>query len=88
MVRVKGGLRARKAEILAAICEPTVEKMWEPRHLTTLWASTACYRDSFTFTYIWYTSKKFDDICFTRFLRRITILCCVLFIRLLFSVKR
>jgi hypothetical protein len=22
--------------------------MWEPRHLTTLWASTACYRDSFT----------------------------------------
>jgi hypothetical protein len=24
--------------------------MWEPRHLTTLFASTACYRDSFTFT--------------------------------------
>jgi hypothetical protein len=23
--------------------------MWEPRHLTTLWTSTACYRDSFTF---------------------------------------
>jgi hypothetical protein len=22
--------------------------MWEPRHLTTLWASTACHRDSFT----------------------------------------
>jgi hypothetical protein len=22
--------------------------MWEPRRLTTLWASTACYRDSFT----------------------------------------
>jgi hypothetical protein len=22
--------------------------MWEPQHLTTLWASTACYRDSFT----------------------------------------
>jgi hypothetical protein len=22
--------------------------MWEPRCLTTLWASTACYRDSFT----------------------------------------
>jgi hypothetical protein len=21
------------------------------RHLTTLWASTACYRDNFTFTY-------------------------------------
>jgi hypothetical protein len=26
-----------------------VEKMWEPRHLTTLQASMACYRDSFTF---------------------------------------
>jgi hypothetical protein len=24
-------------------------KIWEPRRLTTLWASTACYRDSFTF---------------------------------------
>jgi hypothetical protein len=23
--------------------------MWKPRCLTTLWASTACYRDSFTF---------------------------------------
>jgi hypothetical protein len=23
--------------------------MWEPRHFTTLWAFTACYRDSFTF---------------------------------------
>jgi hypothetical protein len=23
--------------------------MWEPRRLTNLWASTACYRDSFTF---------------------------------------
>jgi hypothetical protein len=27
-----------------------LEKMWEPRRLTSLWASTACYRDSFTFT--------------------------------------
>jgi hypothetical protein len=23
--------------------------MWEPRRLTTLWVSTACYRDSFIF---------------------------------------
>jgi hypothetical protein len=22
--------------------------MWDPRHLTTLWASTACYRDNFS----------------------------------------
>jgi hypothetical protein len=25
--------------------------MWERRRLTTLWASTACYRDSFTITF-------------------------------------
>jgi hypothetical protein len=25
--------------------------MWEPRNLTTLWVFTACYRDSFTFTF-------------------------------------
>jgi hypothetical protein len=24
--------------------------MWDPQRLTTLWAFTACYRDSFTFT--------------------------------------
>jgi hypothetical protein len=24
--------------------------MWEPQCLPTLWASTACYRDNFTFT--------------------------------------
>jgi hypothetical protein len=43
---------ARKADNLTAICEPTVWKMWEPRRLTILWASTTCYRDSFTFIYI------------------------------------
>jgi hypothetical protein len=32
----------------SAICEPTIYKMWEPRRLTTLWTSRACYRDSFT----------------------------------------
>jgi hypothetical protein len=39
----------RKADNLTAICEPTAYKMWEPRRLTTLWATTACYRDIFTF---------------------------------------
>jgi hypothetical protein len=38
-----------KDDNLTAIYEPTVKKVWEPRRLTTLWASTACYRDSFTF---------------------------------------
>jgi hypothetical protein len=34
------GWQARKTDNLTAICEP--------RRLTTLWASAACYRDSFT----------------------------------------
>jgi hypothetical protein len=38
------GWPARKPDNLTAICEPTLKKMWEPRHLTNLWASTACYR--------------------------------------------
>jgi hypothetical protein len=38
---------------LTAICEPIVYKMWEPRRLITLWALTACYRDSFTF--LWFS---------------------------------
>jgi hypothetical protein len=47
------GWRARRADNLTAIYKPTVWKMWEPQHLTTLWASTASYRDSFTFIYIY-----------------------------------
>jgi hypothetical protein len=43
------GRLARKADKFTAICEPIVLKMWEPRCLTTVWASTACYRDSFFF---------------------------------------
>jgi hypothetical protein len=43
------GLPAHKADNLTAICEPIVYKMWEPQHLTALWVSTACYRDTFTF---------------------------------------
>jgi hypothetical protein len=40
---------ARKADSHNASCELIVQKMWDPRRLTTLWAYTACYRDSFTF---------------------------------------
>jgi hypothetical protein len=43
------GRPVRKADNLTAICEPIVLKIWEPRRLTTLWASTECYTDSFTF---------------------------------------
>jgi hypothetical protein len=42
------GRPARRADNLAAIREPIVYKMWEPRRLTTQWAFTACYRNSFT----------------------------------------
>jgi hypothetical protein len=45
--RARYRLPARKADNLTAICEPIVHKMWETRRLTTLWASTASYRDSF-----------------------------------------
>jgi hypothetical protein len=44
------GWPARKAD-LTAICEPTVYNMWRPLLLTTLWASTACYRTRFTYTF-------------------------------------
>jgi hypothetical protein len=43
------GRPAREAEKFTATCEPIVQKMWEPRPLTTLWAYTAYYSDSFIF---------------------------------------
>jgi hypothetical protein len=43
------GRPTRKADKLTAICKLIVWKMCEPRRLTTLLASTACHRDSFTF---------------------------------------
>jgi hypothetical protein len=43
------GWPAHKADNLTTMCELIAWKMSEPRHFTTLWASTACYRDSFTF---------------------------------------
>jgi hypothetical protein len=49
-IPVGKGRPARKADNLTANCEPIFYKMWEPQHLTTLWASTASYRDSFTYS--------------------------------------
>jgi hypothetical protein len=43
------GRPARKADNLTVIYQPIVYKMREPRRLTTLWASKACYRDSFIY---------------------------------------
>jgi hypothetical protein len=35
--------------------------MWEPRRLTTLWAFTVCYRDSFTFFFYLYAANFLQD---------------------------
>jgi hypothetical protein len=45
------GRPARKAwQTYRHLWADCLDKMWEPRRLTTLWAFTACYRDSFTFS--------------------------------------
>jgi hypothetical protein len=46
------GRSARKADNFIAICEPIFYKMWQPWHLTIPWASTACYMDSFTLSFL------------------------------------
>jgi hypothetical protein len=43
------GRPAPKTDNLTAISDPIVLKMWEPQNL---WASMACYRDSFTLFYL------------------------------------
>jgi hypothetical protein len=45
------GRPERKVDKLTITCEPTAQKMCEPRRLTTRWTSTACYRDSFLWLY-------------------------------------
>jgi hypothetical protein len=37
--------------------------MWKPRHLTIIWASTACYRDSFIF-HLYFTLLKIVILMF------------------------
>jgi hypothetical protein len=58
--KIPGGKRrpARKADNLTATCRLIVWKIWEPRRLTTLWAFTACYRDSFTFIFLILTNHN------------------------------
>jgi hypothetical protein len=55
------GRPARK-DNLTAICEAIVLKMWDPRRLTALWSSTACYRDNFTFNFIYVYKIVFNYI--------------------------
>jgi hypothetical protein len=44
---VKGDRRIGVTTLLPSVSRLS-DKMWEPRRLTTLWAFTACYRDSLT----------------------------------------
>jgi hypothetical protein len=46
------GRPVRKADNLTAICRSIVYKKCEPRRLTTIWASAACYRDSLLYLFI------------------------------------
>jgi hypothetical protein len=58
------GQLARKADNLNTICDQTVYKLWEPWHLITLWASMACYRDSFTFfIFMQSRSQQMMEVC-------------------------
>jgi hypothetical protein len=46
------GVKARlahEADKLTDICEPIAYKIWESRRLTTLWSSTVCNRERFTY---------------------------------------
>jgi hypothetical protein len=57
------GQVVRKNDNFTAICELTVYKMWEPWHLTTLWTSMACYRNSYTFLSLDVHDHTTCDIC-------------------------
>jgi hypothetical protein len=56
------GRPALKAENLTAIYESIVYKVWDPRRLTTLWTSMACYRDSFTLPFTLYLTLCFSCV--------------------------
>jgi hypothetical protein len=62
------GQPARKADNITTICEPIVYKMWDPRRLKTLCSSTACYRNSFIFTFLYYCLRpwyKYPSVSIT-----------------------
>jgi hypothetical protein len=48
--RVKGGRHVGLTTSPSSVSR-LYSKMWEPRPLTTVWAFTACYKESFIFTF-------------------------------------
>jgi hypothetical protein len=48
--------------LFTAICDLILQKMWEPRCLTALRASTACYRDNFTFIHRHLLASCLDNV--------------------------
>jgi hypothetical protein len=56
----RGVKRGPHVRLTTVIFEPIVWKMWDSRSLTTLWAFSAYYGDSFTLTIFWnWYSKMF-----------------------------
>jgi hypothetical protein len=53
-------LPVRSADNHTAICEPIVWTMWDPQHLTTLYAYTVCYGASFTLFFLLYLNTNKD----------------------------
>lgn len=45
---MNGGRPTGKAENLTVVGKSIVLRIWDPRHITALWDSTACYKDSLT----------------------------------------
>jgi hypothetical protein len=48
-------LESKVRPVRGADCKPIVYATWDPEHLRTLQASTACYRDSFTCYFFFFT---------------------------------
>jgi hypothetical protein len=57
---LKGGRRLKltTSQLRRHLWDDYLEKIWEPRRLTSLWASTVRYRDSFTFLFVVYCNHS------------------------------